>query len=96
MEETKQIPLTLDENQLETPSLDNLGTETTPEIPSIPQYNQPQPQEFKEMLQLEVPNGLKIILGSTIRPVEVLADIALQLKIKLEQKETKQAGTYCG
>jgi hypothetical protein len=80
--------------ELEQPELDSLGTEvdSEPEEQPIQQgQEQPnQPQEFKEMVSLETPQGFKLMLGSFTYDVSNLSVLAINILEHLSQKPTKE------
>jgi len=82
--------LDLEDNQL-----NNLGIVTEPDIPE-PTEPQQAPQDYKELCQLELSNGQKIMLGSCCRPVEMLCELALQMKGRLENKPQNKGANYTG
>jgi len=79
---------------LEGNQLNDLGTATGPDIPEPTQ--QQAPQDYRELCQLELSNGAKIILGSCCRPVEMLCELALQMKGRLENKPQNKGANYTG
>jgi hypothetical protein len=55
---------------------------------------EPQASESKEFIQLELPT-FKITLGSCVRPVEQLCDMALRMKHELNGGDSKSQPGYC-
>lgn len=53
-------------------------------------------QGFKELCQIEMSNGSKIILGSCTRPVETLCSLATELKEYFFNGSTKSGGSMVG
>jgi len=67
-----------------------------PDIPEPTQQQQQAPQDYRELCQLELSNGAKIMLGSCCRPVEILCELALQMKERLENKLQNKGANYTG
>jgi hypothetical protein len=61
--------------------------------------SQTEEKQFQEYCEILLPNGSKIVLGSSSRPIEVLCELALRIKAELENgnsKSKREGGRYIG